>query len=62
MLKLLKKLKICQKCFGVHSLQLFAANTRLFQVKKLLSQKMVTTSDVAQFIRTNSDTSIGHKN
>ena len=37
MLKLLKKMKICQKCFGVHFLQLFAANTRSFQVKKLSS-------------------------
>ena len=46
---------ICQKWFGVLSLELFPANTRSFQLKKLSSKTFVTLPEEAQFIRTNSD-------
>ena len=60
MLRFLKKLKIFQKRFGVHSLELFAANTRSFQVKKLSSKAFVTLSEDPQLIWTNSDKRVGH--
>ena len=37
-LKFIKNLKNCLRFFGVHSLELFAADTRCFQVKTLSSK------------------------
>ena len=48
-------MKISLNWFGVHCLELFAANTSSFQVKKLSFKTLVTLSQKAQFIRTNSD-------
>ena len=42
-------LKICQKWFGVHILQLFPANTRWFQGKTLSSEKLTTVLKETQF-------------
>ena len=44
-LKLLKKLKICQKLFEAHSLQLSTANTRLFQLEKPSSKILITIAE-----------------
>ena len=60
--KFFNELKSSQKLFGMHSLENFAANTRSFQVKKLLSKILVTNSQQPQYIRTNSDKSVYHKN
>ena len=43
------------------SLELFAANTRSFQVKKLFGKKKGTTLEEAQFIWTNLDSRFGQK-
>ena len=48
--KIAQKSEICQIWFGKHNLELFAANTRLLQVKKLSSKTLVTLSEEAQFI------------
>ena len=44
-LKLLKKLKICQKLFEVHSLQLSTANTKWFQIEKPFSKIFLTIAE-----------------
>ena len=59
-LKFLTKPKICQKWFGVQSLGLLAANIRWFQVKKFSFETLVTLSEEAQSIWTNSDWRFGH--
>ena len=46
-LKFLKKLKIFQKWFGVHSFEHFVAYTRSFQEKRLSSKNLVTISEEA---------------
>ena len=48
--KIPQKTENLSKWFGVHSFELFAANTRSFQVKKLSSKTLVTLSEEAQFI------------
>ena len=48
--KIAQKSEICQIWFGKHNLELFAANTRLLQVKKFSSKILVTLSEEAQFI------------
>ena len=45
----------------MHPLELFTANNRSFHVKKIPSQILVTFSEPAQFILTNSDRRIGDK-
>ena len=52
--KIPQKLKICQKWFLVHLLELFAADTRSFQLKALACKKLVTLSEKGQFIWANS--------
>ena len=48
--KVPQKTENLSKMVRVHSLELFEANTRLFQVKTLFSEKLVTLSVEAQFI------------
>ena len=52
-LKLLKNLKFVKKWLGMHSLELFAADTRSFKDRKVFSKKLVTLSEKAQFIWVN---------
>ena len=53
--KMSKKIKTCQKCFTVHSLDLLGANTRSFQVKALISKDLLTLARESQFILVNSN-------
>ena len=46
----IKNLKIFEKWLGVQSLELFAANSRSFQVKKIFSKELVTPAEEAHFI------------
>ena len=46
----MKNLKIFEKWLGVQSLELFAADTRSFQVKTLCSKESVTPAEEARFI------------
>ena len=55
MVKLLKKLKKMSKMVWVHYLELFAADSRSFQVKTLLSEKLGTLAVRALFIWIDSD-------
>ena len=54
-------MKFCPKWFEVLSLEHFAADTRLFQVKKFFSKKLLTLSEEAWFFRTKSEIRMGHK-
>ena len=54
-------MKICQKWIGVHSLELFGANSTPFQVKKLSSKTLVTLLEEAQFISSNLNERVAHK-
>ena len=58
--KMSKKIKTCQKCFTLHSLDLLGANTRSFQVKTSISkdlefQKTLVPSKEPHFISVGSD-------
>ena len=55
-----KILKIGQKWFGLHYLDIFTADTRWFLIKTLLSEKLVTPSGEAQFILVNSERIVCH--
>ena len=54
-----KKLKTCQKWFGVHYLELFATYTRPFQIKTIISKDSVTLTKETQFIWLNSERRVG---
>ena len=54
--KMKKKLKTCQKWFWVDFLQLFGANTGLFQLTTFTSKYLFTLAEETQFI---SDDSVG---
>ena len=57
--KLIKNLKTCQKWSGVHSLELFAANTWSFQIKALISKDSLTCAEETHFIWVDSDIRVG---
>ena len=54
-LKFLAKLKADQKRLGVYFLEIFAADTKSFKVKRFTSKKLVILSEETQFIWADSD-------